>query len=277
MAKDRWEKADIVGKLTGSVLIPLGLAIGSYLFNAALQERAARQKTVELAITVLQSEKTDRSPKLQEWALGVLKQTTEAASQTLPPQVLDELKKEPLPSAQTVAAAPTRIVFKQVDNGLIANESFRSYIDWDGIDGRKLDPESGQDMTSLKYPDGKSLDSRQVPYLALPFTNVREEKIQTGDYAVLFNVGKGTKAFAVVGDQGPAKNSLGISPALATPLGVKFQKRGDITSADKLILLVFPSSADGKWPDSLDQQAAALFAAWGGEGKMQPYIQPRKP
>src|SRR2546429_4930634 len=104
MPKDKWDKADVIGKLAGSLLIPVGLAVARYIFNVALLERADRQKTVELAITVLQSEKTDKTPKLEEWALGVLQQTTTSASQELPPAVLDEIKRIPLPSSQTVAS-----------------------------------------------------------------------------------------------------------------------------------------------------------------------------
>lgn len=103
MARDRWDKADIIGKLAGSILIPVALAVGSYIFNEALQERADRQKTRELAITVLQSEKTDKTPQLRAWALGVLEEMTRSASQTLPSAVINEIKHVPLPTAQTAA------------------------------------------------------------------------------------------------------------------------------------------------------------------------------
>jgi tetratricopeptide (TPR) repeat protein len=105
MARDCWNKADIIGKLAGSILIPVALALGSYIFNEALQERADRQKTRELAITVLQSEKTDKTPQLRAWALGVLEEMTKSASQTLPPAVINEIKQVPLPTSQTAAVS----------------------------------------------------------------------------------------------------------------------------------------------------------------------------
>ncbi|MEY2496219.1 MAG: Fungal chitosanase of glycosyl hydrolase group 75 [Verrucomicrobiota bacterium] len=274
MAKDKWDKADVIGKLTGSLLIPIALAVGSYLFNLALQERADRQKTVELAITVLQSAKTDTTPKLQEWALGVLQQTTTSASQTLPPAVIDEIKRVPLPTANTVPSPATRLSFARVGNGLITTEDFKLSMIFDGIDGRRLDPDRGQNMTSLRYSDGRSLDSLRVPYISVPSTNIRDDNIHFGDYVVVINATNGKQAFAVVGDAGPSHNSMDISPALATLLGVKFKK--DVIGNDKLSVLVFPNSVDANWPDLLDQEAAKWFDEWGGQSRMEPYIKREK-
>jgi hypothetical protein len=42
--KDAWDKADVIGKLLGSILIPFGIAAVGYFVNITLQDRAAKQK-----------------------------------------------------------------------------------------------------------------------------------------------------------------------------------------------------------------------------------------
>jgi hypothetical protein len=96
--KDGWDKADVVGKIVGSLFIPLVVLLASYSINVALQKRADQLKTIEIAITILQSDKADNSPLLKDWALGVLQSTAKSASQTIPAPVIEELKKTPLPS-----------------------------------------------------------------------------------------------------------------------------------------------------------------------------------
>jgi hypothetical protein len=103
-SKDWWDKADVIGKIVGSLFIPVVVLFAGYLVNIALQKRADQQKTVELAITILQSDKADKTPELKKWALGVLETTATSASQTLPPLVVEELKKSPLPSAPVPSA-----------------------------------------------------------------------------------------------------------------------------------------------------------------------------
>lgn len=126
-SKDAWDKADVIGKIVGSLLIPVVVLFAGYRVNVALQQRADQQKTVELAINILQSDRSDKTPELKKWALGVLQTTATSASQTLPPPVVEELKKSPLPAAVPSvhydASAPYPIVGSR-----FTPEQFQVYV-----------------------------------------------------------------------------------------------------------------------------------------------------
>jgi GH24 family phage-related lysozyme (muramidase) len=98
-AKDAWDRADIIGKLLGSILIPVTLAVVSYLVNMSLQERAAREKRLEIAISVLQSKDTG-TPALRTWALSEFKK----AVPELPTSAQKELETKPLPTGDKATA-----------------------------------------------------------------------------------------------------------------------------------------------------------------------------
>lgn len=92
--KDGWEKVDIIGKLLGSIAIPLAVVGVGYFANIALQDRtdrnnqalqertndsnkalqelARQQKLNEYAITILQSTSLG-VPGLREWAVDRFK------------------------------------------------------------------------------------------------------------------------------------------------------------------------------------------------------------
>jgi hypothetical protein len=97
--KDIWDKVDVVGKLLGAILIPFALAAAGFYVNLTLQDRAAKEKTVEIAITVLQQSNSTALPELRGWALGVFEDTVLAANQELPDAAKKELKTLPLPGA----------------------------------------------------------------------------------------------------------------------------------------------------------------------------------
>jgi hypothetical protein len=96
--KDIWDKIDVIGKLLGTILIPFALVATGFFVNLTLQDRAAKEKTAEIAITVLQSNST-ALPELRNWALGVFEDTVLAANQKLPDAARKELKTLPLPDA----------------------------------------------------------------------------------------------------------------------------------------------------------------------------------
>lgn len=75
-------------------------------------------------------------------------------------------------------------------------------VDADGVGGKELDPEDGQNQTSLYFADGTSLDSRRHPYYVLPLGGFRYATgLQLGDVGVLI-YGSQITAFAF-GDLGP--------------------------------------------------------------------------
>ncbi len=122
--KDAWDKADIVGKLLGSILIPVGVAIAGIFVNLALQERTlkenvalqeriAKQKTAEIAVTVLQSKDTT-IPGMKEWARGVFNEMLADANHRLPPAAVEELNRSPLPSSSNASGADVVAEFEGV-------------------------------------------------------------------------------------------------------------------------------------------------------------------
>jgi Trypsin len=96
--RDSWDKADIIGKLLGAILIPIALAIAGFAVNIALQNRSAQQKTAEIAVTILQS-KDAGTPALRAWAQTVFNDMLAQANQKLPPGAEQELRTNPLPSS----------------------------------------------------------------------------------------------------------------------------------------------------------------------------------
>jgi hypothetical protein len=133
--------------------------------------------------------------------------------------------------------------------------------------------------TSLRYADGKSVDSRTIPFIALPRKNISGDNVQVGDYAVVFDLTTGRHAFAIVADIAPSRNSMELSVALANLLGLKFDFKAGTVATDKVVCLAFPASGHHHCPESveiLNGEAAKLFEAWGGMSTMQPHLRPRK-
>jgi len=93
--KDQWEKADVVGKW----LIPVTVALATVFFNSGQKAREAKEKSFEVAISILQAPKTDDTKQLREWALSVFTDVTGTASSELPKGAEQELREGvPLPS-----------------------------------------------------------------------------------------------------------------------------------------------------------------------------------
>lgn len=86
--KDRWDKADTVGKL----LIPIAIALATFWFDSSLKNREAKQKTFEVAIGILQAPKSDETQQLRQWALGVFQNMTGIAKLPTSPGANKELQ-----------------------------------------------------------------------------------------------------------------------------------------------------------------------------------------
>lgn len=70
--------------------------------------------------------------------------------------------------------------------------------------GTQLDPEDGQDDTSLHFGDGSGLPSETIPYLVLPGGSFRKNTgLELGDVAIVIYKDKITGA--ICGDIGPTK------------------------------------------------------------------------
>jgi hypothetical protein len=98
--RDRWDKADVVGKW----LIPVAVVLATFWFDYTLKEREARQrtfeveraanqKTFEVAIGVLQAPKSDETQFLRGWALEEFRKVTGIANANLPSGAIEEIQK----------------------------------------------------------------------------------------------------------------------------------------------------------------------------------------
>jgi len=96
--KDSWDKAEIVAKILGAVLLPVVTICIAYLLNASIQERSARVRMVELAVEILKSDpKAEAMAKenyMRGWAVEVLQRNSEVP---LPHEAIQSLMELPLP------------------------------------------------------------------------------------------------------------------------------------------------------------------------------------
>ena len=95
--KDSWDKAEILAKILGAVLLPVVTICIAYMLNASIQDRSARVRMVELAVEIL---KSDPKPEtntsyMRGWAIEVLQKNSEVP---LPKEALRTLMELPLPN-----------------------------------------------------------------------------------------------------------------------------------------------------------------------------------
>ena len=79
--KDSWDKAEIVAKMLGAVLLPVITICIAYMLNASIQDRASRVRMVELAVEILKSDPkaSANANYMRGWALEVVQKNSEAA------------------------------------------------------------------------------------------------------------------------------------------------------------------------------------------------------
>src|SRR5690349_22032256 len=94
--KDSWDKAEIVAKILGAVLLPVVTICIAYLLNASIQERSARVRMVELAVEILKSDPKAEAKEnyMRGWAVEVLQRNSELP---LPHEAVKALMELPLP------------------------------------------------------------------------------------------------------------------------------------------------------------------------------------
>jgi hypothetical protein len=118
-----------------------------------------------------------------------------------------------------------------------------------------------------KYDPNYWVDSRLVPYIAIPKTVWRAAGVNRGDLAFVYNEKTGKASYAIVADWG-TENTLGEgSIALAEALGIDSDPRYG-GQDDRVDYVVFPATAGKpRWPQKLDamkRRAERLFQQWGG-------------
>lgn len=140
-------------------------------------------------------------------------------------------------------------------------------IDADGSpNATTIDPCCGQLETSLRYPNGKSVDSEQIPYFVLPGGWYAKKGISLGDIAAVIYNDK--VEYAIFADVGPAHKIGEGSIALAQALGHDPLINGIVkVGIDKdVIYIIFPGSGDGTPQDvgAIRSKGEALLKALGG-------------
>ena len=94
--KDQWDKAEILAKILGAVLLPVITICIAYMLNASIQERSSRVRMIELAVEILKSDPkaTTNANYMRGWAVEVLQKNSEVP---LPKEASDALMELPLP------------------------------------------------------------------------------------------------------------------------------------------------------------------------------------
>ncbi|WP_284262028.1 hypothetical protein [Roseicyclus amphidinii] len=89
--KDYWDKAEIMGKVVGSVLVPLVVALALFMWNSERTRQLTAASVTPLAISILTAAPSDEdTTALREWAVTVLNNPsdppslTDAAASSLP-------------------------------------------------------------------------------------------------------------------------------------------------------------------------------------------------
>jgi hypothetical protein len=157
---------------------------------------------------------------------------------------------------------------------------FESNLDLD-TDGKEapgivFEP-THQSKTSLRYPNGDSLDPNKVPFIVLPgiHSGVDPTKMTLGgmtfalgDIAVVLS---GSKIeFAVFGDFGPTgkigEGSIALHRSLGHETVLPSGRIQDVDIERHVVTIVFPGSGDGMphTPDVIREKGRALFTALGG-------------
>jgi hypothetical protein len=159
--------------------------------------------------------------------------------------------------------------------GGIVYEDFALGVDTDGPGGSVAQDPNWQQETTLKYLDGRSVDSRKIPFIALPMKKLAHDGVSAGDYVIVLNTFNGQQSIAVVGDIAPDRKQINVSLALANLLGIQFDLKKQTVRGDKIVYLVFPGSGSGHCPESpaaIHEQGQKLFNAWGGISNLRLYL-----
>lgn len=164
--------------------------------------------------------------------------------------------------------------FDAAKNGLVNGRRpvyFRAgmTIDADGSPrARQIDP-TGQTQTSLRHPDGRSVNAETVPYFVLPGGQYKHLGIKLGDIAAVRYNGK--VAFAVFADVGP-RHKLGEgSIALAQELGIPASPRtGGVRGGVEY--MVFPGSGNGTPGDARRNFYAGAQILRNSQGDNRRYV-----
>jgi hypothetical protein len=262
----------------GTLILAIVNNFASWYSTNSIEEKKFNRELIQKVFTEDQTPVVRRTNFLFLLDIGVLHDKDGRFRKTLEALPLDKTPSfvnDALPTVDKLS----QLISKQVGAGILYDNEFTVFVTSDGPGGSVAEDPTWQSATALRYADGKSVDSRQIPYVALPKKNILGDKVQLGDYAVVFDITTGRHAFAVVGDIAPSRNRMGLSVALADLLGLQFDLKADRVATDKIICLAFPASGTGHCPESvavINAQGANLFNTWGGMLNIQPHLESKK-
>jgi hypothetical protein len=172
-------------------------------------------------------------------------------------------KRKPV-SGQDGEAPPVPLDSVDTNSGQAVAFTGKMAIDADGAGDAWRHDQTGQSQTSLRYPDGSSLNPTQIPFIVLP-TNYRSyiPDASLGDYAAVSYNGK--TVYAIFGDMGP-KNKFGeASMCAAASLGINPNPNHG-GADDGVQYLILPGSKDAVTPSdaqTIQQKGRDLFQKAG--------------
>ena len=224
----------------------------------AQKDKEVQKSYVELGIRVLSDPPNPESEPLREYAVTLINAHSDVK--------LGGAAKSAIVNKVALTGISASLPSKQAANGILYNEDFSVSVTSDGPGGSIEEDPVWLPQTSLKHSNGRSVDSRKIPYVAVPRLNLGGDKVKLGDYAVVFDTFDGRQSFAVVGDVAPERKALDVSMALANALGIQFDlKKNRISTSNRIICLVFAGSGNGHCPESagaIYQHAVRSFEKW---------------
>jgi len=248
----------------GTLILATANNFSNWYSNLSLEESKFTRELIKTVFNEDQNPQVRRDNFLFLLDAGLVPDNDGRIRKTLKALPLDKTPSFTVDSSNALERGKS-LLSKRVGGGIIYDEDFKLNVTSDGPGGSATEDPDYQAETNLRYSDGRSIDSRIVPYITLPKINLANDKVKAGDYVIVFNTSNGRQAFAVVGDIGPPKNWIDVSVALANLLGIYFDLKKGAVGTDKIICLVFPASGSGRCPESpavIDEEGRNLFKAW---------------
>lgn len=102
--KDNWDKAEILGKAVGAVLVPLAVTIAVFSWNSERTRQQTAASVTPLAVSILTTAPSDKdTTALREWAIAVMNNPSE------PPALVGEAARSLSTSSIKVPPPPDEV------------------------------------------------------------------------------------------------------------------------------------------------------------------------
>jgi hypothetical protein len=106
MAKDKWDKAEIIIRIISALLVPIIITIIGVYFNSTMKDKDYFQKdqelklkNIEIAINILSGKPTIDNQPLRDWAISTINNNSQIK---LSQAAIKILKEKSLPKQRTI-------------------------------------------------------------------------------------------------------------------------------------------------------------------------------